>query len=146
MSRRLSSANVLLEKINDIDAECSEDDQEILDMEIDNTENYDLLETDSNTDENEENISNAITNSITIDIMALAPAHFLVGRPLTRLPEDIYTEIPINRLSSGNVIAKDAVVILIEKVSSQSTTPMEILPDTMETYYTLESYHNETNY
>ena len=58
MSRRLRSANVLLEKINDIDAECSEDDQEILDMEIDNTENYDPLETDSNTDENEENISN----------------------------------------------------------------------------------------
>ncbi|KAI4487113.1 hypothetical protein M0802_012027 [Mischocyttarus mexicanus] len=61
MSRRLSSANVLLEKINDIDAECSEDDQEILDMEIDNTENYDPLETDSNTDENEENISNNLT-------------------------------------------------------------------------------------
>ncbi|KAI4486253.1 hypothetical protein M0802_012422 [Mischocyttarus mexicanus] len=58
MSRRLRSANVLLEKINDIDAECSEDDEEILDMEIDNTENYDPLETDSNTDENEENISN----------------------------------------------------------------------------------------
>ncbi|KAI4490287.1 hypothetical protein M0802_010755 [Mischocyttarus mexicanus] len=55
---RLRSANVLLEKINDIDAECSEDDQEILDIEIDNTENYDPLETDSNTDENEENISN----------------------------------------------------------------------------------------
>ncbi|CAK9803942.1 PiggyBac transposable element-derived protein 4 [Anthophora quadrimaculata] len=58
MSRRLRSANVLLERINDIDAECSEDDQEILDMENDNTENYDPLETDSNTDENEENISN----------------------------------------------------------------------------------------
>lgn len=58
MSRRLRSANVLLERINDIDAECSEDDQEILDMENNNTENYDPLETDSNTDENEENISN----------------------------------------------------------------------------------------
>lgn len=58
MSRRLRSANVLLERINDIDAECSEDDQEILDMENDNTKNYDPLETDSNTDENEENISN----------------------------------------------------------------------------------------
>ncbi|XP_017767290.1 PREDICTED: piggyBac transposable element-derived protein 4-like [Eufriesea mexicana] len=58
MSRRLRSANVLLERINDIDAECSEDDQEILDMENDNTENYDPFETDSNTDENEENISN----------------------------------------------------------------------------------------
>ena len=59
MSRLLRSANVLLEKINDIDAECSEDDQEILDMEIDNTENYDQLETvNSNTDDNEENISN----------------------------------------------------------------------------------------
>lgn len=41
MSRRLRSANVLLERINDIDAECTEDDQEILDMENDNTENYD---------------------------------------------------------------------------------------------------------
>lgn len=58
MSGRLRSANVLLERINDIDAECSEDDQEILDMENDNTKNYDPLETDSNTDENEENISN----------------------------------------------------------------------------------------
>lgn len=58
MSRRLRSANVLLERINDIDAECTEDDQEILDMENDNTENYDPFETDSNTDENEENISN----------------------------------------------------------------------------------------
>lgn len=58
MSRRLRSANVLLERINDIDAECSEDDQEILDIENNNTENYDPLETDSNTDENEENISN----------------------------------------------------------------------------------------
>lgn len=58
MARRLRSANVLLERINDIDAECSEDDQEILDMENNNTENYDPLETDSNTDENEENISN----------------------------------------------------------------------------------------
>ncbi|KAI4473228.1 hypothetical protein M0802_016243 [Mischocyttarus mexicanus] len=58
MSRRLRSPNVLLEKINDIDAECSEDDQQILDMKIDNTENYDQLETDSNTEENEENISN----------------------------------------------------------------------------------------
>ncbi|KAI4486206.1 hypothetical protein M0802_012474 [Mischocyttarus mexicanus] len=66
MSRRLRSANVLLEKINDIDAECSEDDQEILDMEIDNTENYDPLETDSNTDENEENISNNINKYHTV--------------------------------------------------------------------------------
>nr|XP_012148086.1 PREDICTED: piggyBac transposable element-derived protein 4-like [Megachile rotundata] len=57
MSRRLRSANVLLERINDIDAECSGDDQEILDMENDNTENYDPFETDSNTDENEENTS-----------------------------------------------------------------------------------------
>ncbi|VVC38802.1 Hypothetical protein CINCED_3A020432 [Cinara cedri] len=57
MSRRLRSANILLERINDIDAECSGDDQEILDMENDNTENYDPLETDSNTDEN---ISNEV--------------------------------------------------------------------------------------
>lgn len=57
MSRQLKSANVLLERINDIDAECSVDDQETLDMENDNTENY-PLETDSNTSENEENISN----------------------------------------------------------------------------------------
>lgn len=58
MSRRLRSANVLLERINDIDAESSEDDQEILDMENDNTKNYNPLETDLNTGENEENISN----------------------------------------------------------------------------------------
>ena len=58
MSRQLKSANVLLERINDIDAECSEDEQETLDMKNDNTENYDPLETDSNTSDDEENISN----------------------------------------------------------------------------------------
>ncbi|XP_076302259.1 uncharacterized protein LOC143220509 [Lasioglossum baleicum] len=51
MSRRLRSANVLL-------AECSDDNQGILDMQNDTAENYDPFVTHSNTDENEENISN----------------------------------------------------------------------------------------
>lgn len=58
MSRRSKSVNLLLEKINNIDEECSDDDQEIFDIENDNAENYDLFETDLNTDENEENVSN----------------------------------------------------------------------------------------
>ncbi|XP_076301983.1 LOW QUALITY PROTEIN: uncharacterized protein LOC143220133 [Lasioglossum baleicum] len=53
-----SHANALLQRINDIDGECSEGDQEIQDMENDNAENYDPFETDSTTDEDEWNISN----------------------------------------------------------------------------------------
>ncbi|XP_076302086.1 uncharacterized protein LOC143220301, partial [Lasioglossum baleicum] len=47
-------------RINDIDAECSEDDQEIQDMENDNTENYGPFKTNSKTDEDEGNISNEV--------------------------------------------------------------------------------------
>ena len=50
MSRH--SKNIeLLEKINNIDKECSEDDQEISDIEDDKTKNdYDLSDNDSDTD------------------------------------------------------------------------------------------------
>ncbi|XP_011162891.2 piggyBac transposable element-derived protein 4-like [Solenopsis invicta] len=56
MSRH--SKNIkLLDKINNIDEECSEDDQEISDIE-DKTQNYDLSDNDSDTDYDEENILN----------------------------------------------------------------------------------------
>ncbi|CAK9833051.1 PiggyBac transposable element-derived protein 4 [Anthophora retusa] len=65
MSRRSKSVNLLLEKVNNIDEECSEYDQEIFDI-----ENVGMTERecvacmnafgciDSNTDEDEENVSN----------------------------------------------------------------------------------------
>lgn len=59
MSIYSKSTDTLIEEINNIDENCSEDDQKISDIENDNAVNdYDLFDTDSNTDENEENIFN----------------------------------------------------------------------------------------
>ncbi|XP_071582269.1 uncharacterized protein [Temnothorax nylanderi] len=40
------------------------------------------------------------------DPLALTPAHFLVGKPLTMLPEDNYIFVPENRLTSWRLISK----------------------------------------
>ncbi|XP_015189418.1 PREDICTED: uncharacterized protein LOC107073335 [Polistes dominula] len=40
------------------------------------------------------------------DVTALTPAHFLVGRPITTLPEEDYAKTPANRLSSWKHITK----------------------------------------
>ena len=40
------------------------------------------------------------------DLQALTPAHFLMGQPLTLLPEDNFLYVPDNRLSSWKMIMK----------------------------------------
>lgn len=40
------------------------------------------------------------------DPLALTPAHFLVGQPLTMLPEDNYISVSENRLTSWRLITK----------------------------------------
>lgn len=40
------------------------------------------------------------------DSLALTPAHYLIGRPLTALPEGKFLSVPTNRLSSWQHIAK----------------------------------------
>ncbi|XP_046492465.1 uncharacterized protein [Neodiprion pinetum] len=77
------------------------------------------------------------------DPVALAPAHILIGRPLTRLPEADLSDVPNNRLTVWNFISKfqkrqkwqkttvqlhpGAVVILIEKNQPCMRRPLGII-------------------
>lgn len=40
------------------------------------------------------------------DILALTPAHYLIGKPLTSLPEDDLSSVSVNRLSTWQHITK----------------------------------------
>jgi len=40
------------------------------------------------------------------DLLALTPAHYLIGKPITTLPEDNLSTIPANRLSTWQHISK----------------------------------------
>jgi len=40
------------------------------------------------------------------DLLVLSPAHYLIGKPLTTLPEGDLTNVPANRLSTWQRITK----------------------------------------